>query len=153
MRDAVARLAAGAAQSPLDVAHDFYYSRIVDSKHAIEALAALAQETRLSIFRLLMQRGPEGLSAGAVAERLGVAPSTLSFHLAHLERAALLRSWRVQRQIFYAADFDGMRRLLNFLTEDCCGGRPEFCAPLPRSAARTSAKEASHEAPARSRLR
>ena len=122
-------------------------------KRAIEALAALAQETRLSIFRLLMQHGPEGLSAGTVASSLGVAPSTLSFHLAHLERAGLLRSWRVQRQIIYAADLDGMRSLLGFLTEDCCGGRPELCAPLPGGAACKPAKETSDEAPARARLR
>ena len=94
---------------------------------ATEALGALAQETRLSVFRLLVRRGPSGMKAGDIAKELRVTPSTLSHHLAHLERAGLLRSWRVQRQIFYAAEFDGMRRLLTFLTEDCCQGRPEMC--------------------------
>lgn len=99
----------------------------MESSTAIEALSALAQETRLSVFRLLVREGPSGLTAGALAQQVGVAPSTLSHHLAQLERAGLLRSWRVQRQIFYAADYEGMRRLLTFLTEDCCQGRPEIC--------------------------
>lgn len=74
-----------------------------------------------------MRVGPEGLNAGEIAERLGVGASTLSHHLATLDRAGLLRSWRVQRQIFYATDYDGTRRLLAFLMEDCCQGRPELC--------------------------
>ena len=77
-----------------------------------------------------MREGPGGLPAGVVSERTGIAPSTLSFHLTHLERARLLRSWRVQRQIFYAVDIDGTRQLIAFLTEECCGGRPETCAGL-----------------------
>ncbi len=107
----------------------------MQNKKAVECLAALAQETRLDIFRHLVRRGPEGANAGAIAESLGVNPSTLSFHLAQLERAGLLKSWRVHRQIFYATDFDGMRRLLSFLTEDCCQGHPEVCAPLAESLA------------------
>lgn len=99
----------------------------MEIKAATEAFAALSQETRLGIFRLLVQVGPDGLTAGEVAQRLGVAPSTLSHHLAMLERAGLLRSWRVQRHIHYAPDFDGTRRLLAFLVQDCCGGRPELC--------------------------
>ena len=97
---------------------------------ATEALGALAQETRLLVFRLLVRHGPSGLKAGDIARELQVTPPTLSHHLAHLERAGLLRSWRVQRQIFYAAEFNGMRRLLTFLTEDCCQGRPEMCGEL-----------------------
>ncbi len=97
---------------------------------AVSAFAALAHETRLGILRLLVQQGPSGLPAGAVGERLGVIASTLSFHLKELERAGLLTSWRRQRQIYYAADFEGLRRLLTFLTEDCCDGRPEICGGL-----------------------
>ena len=77
-----------------------------------------------------MREGPGGLPAGVVSDRTGIAPSTLSFHLTHLERARLLRSWRVQRQIYYAVDIAGTRRLIAFLTEECCGGRPETCAGL-----------------------
>ncbi len=110
----------------------------MESKQATEALAALAHETRLAVFRLLMREGPDGLPAGTVGERAGIAPSTLSFHLGHLERAGLLRSWRVQRQIFYAVDVTGTRRLIAFLTEDCCGGNPEICAGLTDGLAMTS---------------
>jgi len=99
-------------------------------KVAVEALSALAQESRLAVFRLLVREGPEGLPAGQVAQRLGINASTLSHHLGLLERAGLLRSWRIERQIFYAADYAGMTRLLSFLTEDCCQGRAEICAPL-----------------------
>ncbi len=101
----------------------------MENGEAIDALGALAQDTRLGVFRLLVREGPEGLPAGAIAAALNVSPSTLSSHLSILERAGLLRSWRVQRQIFYAADHEGVRSLLTFLTEDCCQGRPEMCAP------------------------
>jgi DNA-binding transcriptional ArsR family regulator len=94
---------------------------------AAEAFAALAQETRLAVFRLLVGEGPTGLPAGAIAARLAVAPSTLSFHLAQLERAGLIRSARVRRQIFYALDVEGTRRLVGFLTRDCCRGNPDLC--------------------------
>ena len=97
---------------------------------AILALSALAQPHRLQVFRLLVRCGPAGLTAGEIARRVGAAPSALSFHLAHLERAGLLRSWRVQRNIFYAVQFDGVRRLLTFLTADCCNGHPEICGGL-----------------------
>ena len=106
----------------------------MEERKAIEALAALAHETRLAAYRLLVRRGPEGLPAGAISEALGIVPSTMSFHLGQLERAGLLRSWRVQRQIFYAADYAGTRQLLAFLMEDCCQGRPEICAPLVAAA-------------------
>lgn len=95
---------------------------------AIRALSALAQDTRLAVFRMMIREAPHGLPAGTIAERLRVPSATLSFHLAQLERAHLLTSRRHRRQIFYAADFAGTRRLLSFLTEDCCGGRPEICA-------------------------
>ncbi len=102
---------------------------------AIDRLAALAQETRLGVFRLLVQTGPDGLAAGDIAETLGVSPSTMSFHLSQLEQAGLLRSHRVHRQIIYTADYEGMRRLLGFLTDDCCQGRPEICTPMSRTLA------------------
>ena len=99
----------------------------MESESAISALGALAQGTRLDVFRLLVREGPSGLSAGDISARVAVAPSTLSHHLGQLERAGLLRSWRVERRIFYAVDVEGTRRLLAFLTEDCCQGRPEIC--------------------------
>lgn len=102
----------------------------MDDRSAVAALLALAQETRLSVFRLLVGAGPSGLPAGSIAERLDVPPSTLSFHLKELERSGLVRSWRRARQIFYAAEFETMRRLLAFLTEECCGGHPEICGGL-----------------------
>jgi len=102
----------------------------MESELAVRALAALAQETRLAVFRLLVREGPNGLPAGMIAERVGVPPATLSFHLAQLERAGLLTSRRESRQIFYATDYEGMRRLLAFLTEDCCQGHPEICSGI-----------------------
>jgi ArsR family transcriptional regulator, arsenate/arsenite/antimonite-responsive transcriptional repressor len=99
----------------------------MEMKRALEAFAALAQEHRLAVFRLLVREGPNGLAAGDIAQRVAVPPSTLSHHLAHLERAGLLRSWRVERRIFYAVDIEGTRRLVTFLTEDCCQGHPEIC--------------------------
>ena len=106
----------------------------METKHALEALAALAQAVRLEVFRLLVRQGPIGLPAGKIAEALNVAPSTLSPHLAQLERAGLATSWRDERRIFYAVDVDGTRRLLAFLNEECCGGRPELCRDLQRAA-------------------
>ena len=103
----------------------------MDQSATVRALGALAQETRLAVFRLLVQAGPEGVAAGGIAARIGVEPATLSFHLKELVGAGLLTARRESRQIFYAADFDGMRRLLGYLTEDCCQGRPEICSPLP----------------------
>ena len=102
----------------------------METSSVVTALAALAQETRLGVFRLLVATGPSGLNAGAIAERLGVPSSTMSFHLKELDRAGLVRSWRRQRQIFYAADYEATRRLLTFLTEDWCGGRPEICGGI-----------------------
>jgi DNA-binding transcriptional ArsR family regulator len=101
---------------------------------ALQALAALSHATRLEVFRLLVRQGAIGLPAGQIAERLEVAPSTLSPHLAQLERAGLATSWRDERRIFYAVNVEGMRALLAFLTEDCCGGHPEICGyPQPEA--------------------
>ena len=99
-------------------------------ERALAALVALAHGTRLRVFRLLLREGPGGLPAGAIARAAQVPPSTLSSHLAQLEGAGLLRSWRLGQRIFYAADVDGVRALLRFLVADCCDGRPEICAGL-----------------------
>lgn len=96
---------------------------------AAAALGALAQETRLDIFRLLVQKGPEGLPAGEIGERLGQPSPTLSFHLNQLRFAGLVTSRRASRSIIYSANFKAMNDLLTYLTENCCGGRPELCAP------------------------
>ena len=95
--------------------------------HALSALAALGQSTRLAIFRLLMQREPAGLPAGALAEAIGCPPNTLSSHLAILARAGLVRGARNGRSIIYHADVEGMRALMSFLVTDCCNGHPELC--------------------------
>ena len=98
--------------------------------HAIQALSALAHEHRMAIFKTLMREGPSGLPAGAIGERLELGGSKVSFHVGLMERAGLLRSWRVNRHIYYAVEIDGMRELLGFLTEDCCGGHPDICGAL-----------------------
>ncbi|MGB5077820.1 MAG: metalloregulator ArsR/SmtB family transcription factor [Sphingorhabdus sp.] len=97
---------------------------------AVDALGALAHETRLAVFRMLVKAGPEGMIAGAIAEHRGVPPSTMSHHLAMLERAGLVQSERESRLIHYRVDYPGMRRLLTFLMQDCCQGSPEMCADL-----------------------
>ena len=96
---------------------------------AMKALGALAQGSRLAIFRLLVQAGAEGIAAGSIGEKLELPPATLSFHLAGLTRAGLARSRHEGRFVIYSADFEGMGRLLAFLTEDCCGGKA--CVPVP----------------------
>jgi protein-tyrosine-phosphatase/DNA-binding transcriptional ArsR family regulator len=104
----------------------------MEAKDAAAGFAVLAQETRLRLVRVLASRGATGMSAGEVATLLGVAPSTLSFHLAALEQSALVRSARQGRHIIYAVRFVGLRELLSFLTETCCAGRPELCGDLAR---------------------
>ena len=113
----------------------------METSSAVAAFAALAQDTRLACVRLLVQAGPNGVPAGDIAEQLGVPPSTLSFHLKELDRAGLARSWRVQRQVRYAADFEGLRRLLTFLTADCCNGHPEICGGLVEAVAACGCEE------------
>jgi DNA-binding transcriptional ArsR family regulator len=113
----------------------------METMQAVTAFAALAQATRLAALRLLVQAGPSGLPAGEIAARLDVPPSTLSFHLKELDRAGLVRSWRVQRQIRYAAHYEGLRRLLAFLTEDCCNGHPEICGGLMQAVAACGCEE------------
>lgn len=99
----------------------------MESTAAVNALSALAQDSRLAIFRLLVAAGPAGLPAGSIAGALGVPAPTLSFHLAQLSRAGLVSSRREGRSIIYAADFAAMNGLLAYLTENCCRGQPEAC--------------------------
>jgi DNA-binding transcriptional ArsR family regulator len=102
----------------------------METKAAVDALSALAQETRLAVFRLLVTAGASGLPAGKIGERLEVAPATLSFHLAQLARAGLVRSRQEGRYVIYSTDFDTVTALLGFLTEDCCGGTVSCAIPL-----------------------
>jgi DNA-binding transcriptional ArsR family regulator len=102
---------------------------------AVAALSALAQETRLSVFRYLVKTGPQGAIVGDIRDELDIPNATLSFHLATLKHAGLVLCRREGRRLFYCAHYDGMRDLLQYLTEDCCGGRPEIC-PVPTATAR-----------------
>src|SRR3954453_5890488 len=122
----------------------------MDRKQAIVALGALAQETRLDLFRLLVAEGPQGLAAGVIAERLAVAPSSLSFHLQQLVHAGLIAQRRLSRQLIYSAEYGAMNALLAYLTENCCG-RDASCAPAC-DPAETFAEGGSDEAPARTRV-
>ena len=99
----------------------------MDKTDIVRALAALAHVHRLGIFRLLVKRGPSGLPAGEIADKMGIGPTNTSFHLKELDRAGLLRATRDGRYIHYAIDVEGMRKLLTYLTEECCEGRPELC--------------------------
>ena len=101
----------------------------MEREQALEALGALAQETRLDAFRLLVQAGPGGLTPGAVGERLGVPAATLSFHLKELRNAGIVRCRRESRSLLYSADFAAMDALLGFLTRHCCRGAPAEPSP------------------------
>jgi ArsR family transcriptional regulator, arsenate/arsenite/antimonite-responsive transcriptional repressor len=100
----------------------------VKSTSAVESLGALAHEHRLAIYRLLVRQGPEGLAAGSIGGRVGLAPSSLTFHLQALQRAGLVKQVRVSRQLFYSADFSAMNDLVGYLTDECCMGS-SACAP------------------------
>jgi len=102
----------------------------METIRAVHALGALAHDKRLAIFRLLVQAGPGGLSAGVIGEKLGLPPATLSFHLAHLARSGLASSRQDGRFVIYSADFRNMNGLVAFLTDNCCGGKS--CAPVLR---------------------
>ncbi len=112
----------------------------METKRAVQALGALAQDTRLGIYRLLVQAGPEGMAAGSIGEKLDLPPATLSFHLAGLTRAGLAQSRQVGRYVIYSADFQAMNALVGYLSENCCGGRS--CDPV---------KGDTNETPARTR--
>src|SRR5271163_3241437 len=101
----------------------------METSQAVAALAALAQDNRLDIFRLLVQAGPDGLAAGRVAEELKLAPNTLTFHFDRLRVAGLVTVRREGRSMIYAARYQAMNGLIAFLTENCCGGAAEQCAP------------------------
>jgi ArsR family transcriptional regulator, arsenate/arsenite/antimonite-responsive transcriptional repressor len=118
---------------------------MMDTATAVQALGALAHETRLAIYRMLVEQGPAGLSAGIIAERLGVPPSSLTFHVQHLHRAGLVTQRRLSRQLIYAADFANMNGLVGFLTENCCGQGRAACMPaaVPAPAPSKSRKAAS----------
>ena len=98
---------------------------------AVTALAALAQEHRLEVYRLLVQTGPEGIAAGQLAAALGIAPNTLTFHLDRLRHAGLVSVARQGRSLIYAARYETMNNLLGYLTENCCGGEAGLCEPAP----------------------
>ena len=102
----------------------------MESEQAILAFAALAQSTRLDVFRLLMEHEPDGLPAGEIAKHMAVPHNTMSTHLAILSRAGLIDAERQSRSIIYRAKLDAVRDLTGFLVKDCCGGHPEICAPL-----------------------
>jgi len=108
----------------------------MDKLDAVAALAALAQEHRLEVYRLLVQAGPGGMAAGEVASALGIAPNTLSFHLDRLRHAGLVSVARQGRSLIYAARYETMSNLLGYLTDNCCGGKPELCKPASGGAAR-----------------
>ena len=107
----------------------------MESENAILALAALAQSTRLEVFRLLVKREPEGLAAGDIARALAVPQNTMSSHLSILSRAGLVSSQRCSRSIVYRADLTHLQAVMLFMLRDCCDGRPEICAPVMESLA------------------
>lgn len=101
----------------------------MDEMQALDAFAALSQQTRLRIVRLLVIAGPDGLPAGAVGEAMGASSSRISFHLSHLERSGLIRSRRAARSIIYSVAYPALSGLIEFLMRDCCQGLPEVCDP------------------------
>ena len=107
------------------------------TRQAIAALGALAQETRLAAFRLLVQAGPEGMPAGEIAEKLDLPPSSLSFHLAQLTQAGMVVQLRAGRSLIYSIDFESMNGLMAYLTENCCGGKGSACMPACEPAAKS----------------
>ena len=122
----------------------------MESKSAVRALGALAHESRLAIYRLLVQAGPSGLAVGAIGEALRLAPATLSFHLAGLKHAGLVAARRDGRTLYHAADYASMNGLVGYLSENCCQGEDCGIACAP---AKPVLKEQRHETPARARRR
>ncbi len=121
----------------------------MDETQAVGALGALAHENRLAIYRMLVGQGPSGLPAGTIAERLGIPPSSLTFHLQQLLHAGLVTQRRASRQLIYAADFAAMDGLVAYLTENCCArGQAAACAPCCAPAARADAITPARRKPA-----
>jgi ArsR family transcriptional regulator, arsenate/arsenite/antimonite-responsive transcriptional repressor len=125
----------------------------MQTEHAVEALGALAHEYRLQIYRLLVEQGPAGLPAGGIGEAVGLAPSSLTFHLQNLHRAGLIVQRRESRSLIYSVDFDAMNDLVGYLTENCCAGSAGACAPARVPVKTSSSRGIQHETPARSRKR
>jgi DNA-binding transcriptional ArsR family regulator len=123
----------------------------METRTAVLALAALAQETRLSIFRLLVQAGPEGVAAGSIGESLEVPAATLSFHLRELTHAGMVVSRPEGRFIYYSADFDQMAALMTYLTQNCCQGMPQECLTVMETALGRCCAPTTKRKPARSR--
>jgi ArsR family transcriptional regulator len=121
----------------------------METRTAVTALAALAQETRLSIFRLLVQAGPEGVPAGRISEELEVPSATLSFHLKDLTHAGLVTPRQEGRFIYYSADFERMAGLMSFLTQNCCQGMPQECLTVMETALGTCCRPQAKRKPAR----
>jgi len=105
----------------------------MDISEAVDALESLANETRLGVFRLLVEAGPDGLSAGDIAERMGALQNTMSSHLAKLQRARIITSQRDGRHVIYRADFEALGGLIVYLMKDCCGGSAQLCGPIAAS--------------------
>jgi DNA-binding transcriptional ArsR family regulator len=110
-------------------------------QNAVAILAALAQDNRLDVFRLLVEAGPQGMPAGHVAASLRLPPSALTFHLDRLREAGLVTVRRAGRSMIYAARFEAMDSLVSYLTDHCCQGRPELCKPAARTAAQRRKRE------------
>ncbi|NYT46027.1 helix-turn-helix transcriptional regulator [Alcaligenaceae bacterium] len=110
----------------------------METKSIVRALAAIAHESRLEAYRCLVQAGPGGLAAGQLSEKVGIAPSSLSFHLKELVNAGLIRSRQEGRFVFYSAKYETMNSLLAYLTENCCGGNP--CSPVKADACAATQK-------------
>ncbi len=123
----------------------------MENKVAVAALASLAQDTRLSIFRLLVQAGPEGVPAGYIGEALNVPPATLSFHLKELVHAGMVSSRQQGRFIYYSTDFEQMAALMTFLTQNCCQGMPQECLTVMETALGRCCAPPTKRKPARSR--
>lgn len=124
----------------LDRRHYFDKTGNVEQKNALAALAGLSQESRLDVFRLLVERGPEGMPAGAIAERLGMANATLSFHLKELSHAGLITGRQAGRFIYYSPNFETVNGLVDYLTENCCRGAScvVACVPSPKGRRKVS---------------
>jgi ArsR family transcriptional regulator, arsenate/arsenite/antimonite-responsive transcriptional repressor len=134
--------------------YGFHISGIMEKTEALTALAALAQESRLDIYRLLVQAGADGLPAAQIGEQLGVPPATLAFHLKELKNAGLATFTRNGRSLIYAALYPTMNALLAYLTENCCQGNPAACGLGAIACTPSTVKPGvTHEAPARARVR